>query len=143
MRNGVTLPELVLVVTLAGLLVLVGIPTYRETIDRIAVDRTAYALVAAHHRARITAILESRPSLLQFTSDSVVIRIRRGTGTALHWRGPGPAANGVALSGPTKSLVFSPTGLAMGFANGTWILQRGHTLRKVITSRLGRARIDR
>jgi prepilin-type N-terminal cleavage/methylation domain-containing protein len=141
MQNGMTLPELALAMVLVGLLVMIGIPRYRETLDRIAVDRTAYTLVAAHHSARITAILESRPSLLRFTSDSVVIRVRRQAGTVLHCRGPGPAANGVALSGPTKSLVFSPTGLAMGFSNGTWVLRRGRALRKVITSRLGRARI--
>lgn len=143
MQRGMTLPELALAMALAGLLVMIGLPKYREALDRIAVDRTAYALVAAHHRARITAILESRPSFLQFTSDSVVIRLRRGARTVPHWRMPGPAARGVALSGPSKSLMFSPTGVAMGFANGTWVLRRGRALRKVITSRLGRARIAR
>lgn len=143
MQNGMTLPELALAMALVGLLATIGIPKYQETLDRIAVDRSAYTLVVAHHRARTTAILKSRPSLLRFTPDSVVIRVRRGTGTVSHWRGPGPAARGVALSGPTKVLVFSPTGVAMGFANGTWVLRRGRAIRKVIISRLGRARIVR
>jgi prepilin-type N-terminal cleavage/methylation domain-containing protein len=143
MQRGMTLPELALALALAGMVMMIGLPKYREALDRIAVDRTAYGLVAAHHRARITAILESRPSFVQFTPDSVVIRVRHGGGTVSRWRTAGPTASGVALSGPTKPLMFSPTGVAMGFANGTWVLQRGRALRKVITSRLGRARIVR
>ena len=141
MRRGMTLPELALGIALLGLLTAIAIPKYQETLDRVAVDRSAYALVAAHQRARVAAILESQPSLLQFTPDSLVIRIRRGSGNSLYWNGPGPAARRVQLTGPGKAVVFSPTGLTMGFANGTWVLRRGQAHRRVVTSRLGRARI--
>ena len=114
MQNGMTLPELALAMALVGLLATIGIPKYQETLDRIAVDRSAYTLVVAHHRARITAILKSRPSLLRFTPDSVVIRVRRGTGTVPHWRGPGPAARGVEPHGRSHGIrqwhVGSPEG---------------------------------
>jgi len=143
MRHGMTLPELALALVLAGLLTSIAMPAFRQTLDRIAVDRAAYGLVAAHQRARVAAILESRPALLRFTADSLVIRIRRGSATPLYWTGPGPSAHGIALTGPTKALQFSPTGVTMGFANGTWTLRRGKAYRAVVLSRLGRARIVR
>ena len=55
MRHGMTLPDLALALVLAGLLTSIAMPAFRQTLDRIAVDRAAYGLVAAHQRARVAA----------------------------------------------------------------------------------------
>ncbi len=143
MRTGMTLPEAVLALVVVGLVGTIAFPKLRHTLDQVVVDRTAYALVAAHHRARVLAVTESRPTWLRFTRDSLVIRIHRKTGPVRGWSAPGPGRHRVALSGPTKWLIFSPTGLTMGFSNGRWVLRRGQAYRAVVLSRLGRARFLR
>ena len=58
-------------------------------------DAAARALVAAHLRARFTAIAEQRTTVLDLTAAWLVLRaVESPADTVLRWRAPGPRANG-------------------------------------------------
>lgn len=143
MSRGVTLIELLLALVVGSLLAALAVPRFARVRDSLAVEAAAQRLVAAHQRARLLAILQSRETLLGVRADSLVLRIVSGTDSVTHWGAPGPAADGVALSGPARPMIFSPVGLMYGVSNGTWRFTRGAARRDVIVSRLGRVRMVR
>ncbi|MFL5494667.1 MAG: GspH/FimT family protein [Gemmatimonadales bacterium] len=139
MRRGLTLIELLLVLTVTGLLFGIVLPRFATLADGLAVEQAAQHLVGAHRRARMTAILQSQPIVLTIAPESLVIRV--GSGGPESWRAAGPADEGVALAGGAKQIVFSPVGITTGLSNATFQLTRGNARRSVVVSRLGRARI--
>ncbi|MGH7628362.1 MAG: GspH/FimT family pseudopilin [Gemmatimonadales bacterium] len=143
MRRGITLPELAVVVAVAAVLAGFALPAARRFTDAIITDRAAQAIVAGHRVARFTAIMRGRRTLLTVRAESLVVRTVRGGDTLTLWVHQGPAADHVALAGPSYSLVFAPTGLPLGVSNATYQLTRGSVVRRVVVSRLGRTRIVR
>ena len=141
MRRGLTLPELVLVLALGGILLAIAVPPLVSVLDRIEVGAAAGHIVAAHRRARVMAITRSEVLVLSVDSADLTIR-QRGT-TAPLWSEPGPAASGISLAGPTRRFTFSPEGFSLGLSNATLHLSRGAATRSVVVSRLGRVRIAR
>lgn len=139
MQRGTTLPELVLALVILGLLLAIAVPRLDRATDGLAVGYAAGDIVAAHRRARITAILESRVVELTINSNDLAIR-PRGASADL-WHGRGPAARQVAVTGTPKKLLFSPIGLSLGVSNATFRLSRGASTRTVVVSRLGRVRV--
>jgi Tfp pilus assembly protein FimT len=141
MRRGATLMELALALAITGLLLGIALPRLATMADGLAVDAAARDIIAAHGRARITAILRSRVVELTIGADELAIR-PRGDPTDL-WHSTGPAARQVVLAGPPKILTFSPVGISTGLSNASFRLTRGGASRTVIVSRLGRVRITR
>jgi prepilin-type N-terminal cleavage/methylation domain-containing protein len=141
MRHGLTLPELVLVLALGGILLAIAVPPLVRVLDRIEVGAAAGHIVAAHRRARVMAITRSQVLVLSIDSAQLTIQ-QRGTTTPL-WSEPGPAANGISLGGPMRQFTFSPEGFSLGLSNATLHLSRGAAARSVVVSRLGRVRITR
>jgi prepilin-type N-terminal cleavage/methylation domain-containing protein len=139
MRRGATLIELLLVLVILGILTAIAEPRLRGFNDRLAVDRAAVAIVSAHRRARIIAILQSR--IVELTISAAELSIRPRGATADIWRAPGPAAEGVTLTGPSHVIAFSPIGMSIGLSNASFPLSRGTASRTVVVSRLGRVRI--
>jgi prepilin-type N-terminal cleavage/methylation domain-containing protein len=139
MRRGFTLIEIVLVLVVMGLAFGIALPRLNALQNSLAVSRAAEEIVAAHRRARVIAVLRSRPVVLSVSADTLTIRLE-GASTDV-WGGSGPAADGVLLSGPTRRITFSPVGLAMGISNASFPLSRGSATRTVIVSRLGRIRV--
>ncbi|HEX3234731.1 MAG TPA: GspH/FimT family pseudopilin [Gemmatimonadales bacterium] len=139
MRRGITLIELLLVLIVTGLLSAIALPRFATLADDLAVEAAARHLVGAHRRARMIAILESRPVVLTIAPDSLVIRL--GSAGPQSWRASGPVADGVALAGGAKQIVFSPVGVTAGLSNASFQLTRGGASRTVVVSRLGRVRI--
>ena len=91
MRRGLTLIELLLVLTVSGLLFGIALPRFATLADGLAVEQAAQHLVGAQRRARITAILESRQIVLTIAPESLVIR--PGSGGPGSWRAPGPCCS--------------------------------------------------
>jgi prepilin-type N-terminal cleavage/methylation domain-containing protein len=141
MRHGLTLPELVLVLALGGILLAIAVPPLVSVLDRIEVGAAAGHIVAAHRRARVMAIIRSQVLVLSIDSAQLTIQ-QRGTTPPL-WSEPGPAASGVSLAGPMRQFTFSPEGFSLGLSNATLHLSRGAATRSVVVSRLGRVRITR
>lgn len=142
LNRGFSLPELVLVLVILGGLTAIALPPIRTLLDGITVENGARQIRAAHFRARMHAVAYGQVTLLDLGADSIRIRSVSGTDTVLTWQGPGPAADGLTLSGPAHPLVHSPLGLTMGVSNGTWHLTYRAASRDVIVSRLGRLRIQ-
>jgi prepilin-type N-terminal cleavage/methylation domain-containing protein len=140
MRTGYTLLEVALVLVIIGLLLGIAVPrfaTFRDTLD---VEQAAQTIASAHRRARITAILNSRLTVLSVGPDSLTIGPPDSAAT---WGAAGPRASGIRLEGPMRQIVFSPVGVTMGVSNASFRLSRGVSSRSVIVSRLGRVRIQR
>lgn len=140
-QHGASPLELIVVILAGSILLGTVVPSTRATLDRLAVAGAARDIAASHTRARMTAVLESRTTLLTVTADSIIIRVVAGTDTVVRSANGGPSAQGVALSGPTRAMRFSPVGIMMGVTNGTWRLSRNAAARNVVVSRLGRVRI--
>ena len=139
MRNAFTLPELMLVLAVVGILVGIAIPSLSQAVNRIEVHAAAAHLIAAHQRARMMAVVKGQ--VLTLAIDSAALSIaQRGSSTVL-WTEPGPAASGVSLPGPTRRFTFAPEGFTLGLSNASLHLVRGAATRTVVFSRLGRVRL--
>jgi type II secretion system protein H len=141
MRKAFTLPELMLVIALAGILTALALPLLSGAMDRIEVEGALNRLIAAHQRARIMAITRGQVVLLSIDSTRLIISSQGGTDSL--WSDIGPASAGVELAGPARQFTFSPQGITLGLSNATLQLSRGSTTRALVISRLGRIRIVR
>jgi Tfp pilus assembly protein FimT len=142
-RRGASPLEVLVVVVIAALLLGAVIPMARASLDGLAVAGEARRIASAHLRTRLIAIMESRTALFTVRADSLIIRVVVGADTTVRWAERGPAAQEVALAGPTRPMRFSPVGIMAGVTNGTWRLTRGAAARNVVVSRLGRVRVVR
>jgi type IV fimbrial biogenesis protein FimT len=143
MRRGTTLPELLTVLALLGVLLALGLPASGALLDRLRVEQATSAIAAAHARARMVALAEQRVILLTLAADSLVLRaVESATDTVERWRGDGPARFGVEAAGLPRQLGFAPSGVAFGVANGSYTLSRGGARKQVIVSRYGRVRVQ-
>lgn len=143
MRHGITLVELLIVMTLVSLVGMITLPRLSRPLASLRVEQEAHRIAAAHTRARMIAVTSSRVTLLRITPDSMTIGTVEGPDTLVQWRGPGPSAAGVGLAAPDRTLLFAPVGITYGLSNGTWTLSYRGVVRRVIVSRLGRVRIQR
>jgi prepilin-type N-terminal cleavage/methylation domain-containing protein len=139
MRRAFSLPELLLVIAVVGILFGIALPSLTRAVDRVEVHAAAAHLVAAHQRARMMAVAKGQ--VLTLTMDSAALTISQPSSSTVLWSEPGPAASGVLLPGPTRHLTFAPEGFTLGLSNASLHLVRGSASRTVVFSRLGRARL--
>ncbi|MBA3258712.1 MAG: GspH/FimT family pseudopilin [Gemmatimonadales bacterium] len=139
MRHGFTLPEILMVLAILGLVMGIATPRMVALRDSLAVEQEAHRVVAAHRRARITSVVRGRPAVLTVGPDSMGIRVAGDPADT--WGAQGPAASGVALAGPIRRMTFSPVGFTTGLSNASFNLSRGSARRTVVVSRLGRLRM--
>lgn len=143
MPRGTTLLELLLALLIAGLLATLAAPAAGALRDRLRTHEAAALVAGAHARARLLAAVEHRAVVLTLTADSLVLRaVETPADTVERWRAPGPSASGVTVSGFPRRIGFAPSGVAFGFANGTYRFTRGAAWREVIVSRYGRVRME-
>ena len=142
MRRGFTLVETLLVIAIMAIVTAAAGPRLGSLLDRQRVSAAASAIVDAHTRARIRAVLESRVTLLDVRADSIILSVSVPGGSTPVWSAPGPATHGVTLTAPSRSVTFAPTGIAMGVSNVTFTLTRGTATKRVVVSRLGRVRVQ-
>ncbi len=137
MRRGVTLPELMVVLVLLGILAGMLVPRIGGWLDRLAVDRAAVELASFYHRARFAAVFRSRRVRLEFGPDSLRAVYETVTeSTAL--TAPGPARHGVSLRVSRPVIRIHPNGVGWGAANTKLVLWRGAAAESLTTSRIGR-----
>jgi prepilin-type N-terminal cleavage/methylation domain-containing protein len=141
MKSGFTLVEIALTLAVAGLLLGIALPRFSALKQGVAVESAAQSIVAAHRRARITAIVHGRPAILSVAARTLHITLV-GAGQP-HWSSPGPEKDGVTLAGPPRDLTFSPLGITTGLSNASFHLSLGSASRTVVVSRLGRVRVLR
>lgn len=137
MRRGVTLPELLTVVVIVGLLCAMALPPLAHGLDRIAVDATVDRYTALHETTRQLAIVRS--SLAKLEIDTAQRSAALSVEGAAAWdtieiRSLGDAA--VSTSQP--AVTFSPMGYGWGLSNTTIVVTRGSVAETLTVSRTGR-----
>jgi len=140
--RGLTLLEMLLTLSVLGLLLGLAAGTAGRWADRARVELATAQLLDAYRRTRSVARAWGRPAELVITADSLVVRAVWHAESTEVWRGPGPAQAGVALSPTVHITQFLPSGGAGGVANVTHLLVRGAARRQVVVSRLGRIRVS-
>lgn len=137
-RRGVTLPELLLAMTVALLLAAIASSSLAGALAAASVRAARSELRAAIDRARTMAVVLEESVALSFDGSDWVVRADSDPGAGL--RLPGPAVRGVAVEGMRTPLVFGPSGLATGVANRTVTFRRNEQILRLVISRLGRVR---
>ncbi len=110
-RSGFSLTELLIAVTLLGLLLAISAPRVQEAAARQSVRSARAAVTSVYARARIFAVQNRVPVTVRFTDSSVWITTRRGAG--LDTLGGVTALGqgfGVSVGAP-GSIVISPIGM--------------------------------
>ena len=138
MRHGFTVPELLIVLTIAGVVMAIAIPNARAGLDRVSVRSAASDVRATLNYARMLAMAGGVPVAVDVDSVAGTLRVRRADERVLT-RGIGPA-HGVRLGRTRDSLAYDPRGFGRGAANLSILLRRGTSVETVFVSRLGRVR---
>jgi prepilin-type N-terminal cleavage/methylation domain-containing protein len=137
MNRGVTLVEVLMVVTLVGVLSALGVPRVFRAQDRIAVARATSEVASFYHAARYGAILRARMVRIEFGAEALRAVYEGVTDSTFLLR-PGPGRHGVSLAASRAEVRVSPNGMGYGAANTTLILRRGTAADTLTMSRLGR-----
>lgn len=141
MRHGVggtTLPELLVVVTIIGVLATVALARTSVLHDRMSVRAAATETVATFALARRWSL--SRAARTAVTIDTARARlVVRSYADTIATRRLGDS-HGVTLTASRDSMAYTPNGLGYGASNLTLVLRRGAAAETVVVSRLGRVR---
>lgn len=137
-RRAVTLPELLLVVVLLGILTGVGSTRLVATANGAALREAKAQLLRALDAARGAAIRLGQP--VELRSEGGALQLITGPGPVTIWQIPGPSRLGVTLQGLASPIRFGAAGVAIGASNRTLHLRRGGDTVEVVLSRLGRIR---
>ena len=138
LRPAYSLIEVVLVITIIGLITLMGLHQLHVFLDRIATRdavRDAGALVA---RARDEAVALHAPVSMRIDTISASIDLRSRGAALLH--SPLGDEHGISLTTSRDSITFDLRGLGYGPANLTLVARRGSARDTLVVSRLGRVR---
>ena len=137
-RRAVTLPELLLVLALAGVAMAVGLRPLRHHLDRLATRAAASEAALTLAEARRTALAQHAPvGVLVDTARGTLTLLLRGAPIAVH---PLGETHGVSLGATRDSLAYDARGLGFGAANLSLVIRRGAAVETVVVSRLGRIR---
>lgn len=140
MRRGTTLLDLILALTVLGILLAIGASRGTAVVDAARVRVVTSQLVGAIEAARGSAVRLGGSVTLHLDDPRWEVRRLLGADTLVTWHIPGHQQAGVTLAGAGAPIRFGPAGLAMGVANRTFVLSRGTVTRTVVLSRLGRVR---
>jgi len=138
MRAGQTLPELLTVLTIIGVLSAIAAPNVKAARDQAVVRDGITELAAALNSARAAALRRDARAVAAFDTARGEARVIVERDTLLV-RQVG-AELGVTLSASRDSVVYGPSGRGYGAANTTLIVRRGAVEDTITVSRLGRVR---
>lgn len=136
--RGVTLPEMLIVLTIVGVVMAIAIPNAKASLDRVSVRAASSDVRATLNYARMLAMAGGLAVAVDIDSAAGTLRVRRGDERIL-MRPVGPA-HGVRLGRTRDSLTYDPRGFGRGAANLSILVRRGASVETVFVSRLGRVR---
>jgi hypothetical protein len=126
MRRGVTIIEIVVVLSLITLVVAMVVPTFARLRDGIAVRNATAEATSAFATARG---VDQPPGFITVTVGGEVL-LRRNL----------EEAYGVTLSSTRDSTAYSALGHGFGAANLSFVIARGNVAETIFVSREGRVR---
>jgi prepilin-type N-terminal cleavage/methylation domain-containing protein len=143
--KGFTVIEMLLVITILGIVTLIGLPRMSAGRSSASVRGARTTLVNMLARTRIAAMETSRITLLKIDGNNAVIlmrpRLLPGAGNADTLGAVAPLGDsyGVSVTATIDSVRFDPRGLATGFGTGTtFLLARNGFTETVRVDGLGR-----
>jgi type IV fimbrial biogenesis protein FimT len=139
MQKGFTLVEAMIVLAVVGVLTALATPRVAGWMDRLAVMRSVQGFQTFYNAARMGAVYQSSRVRVSITPDSLVA-VSEGDPDSVIVRLHGPATYGVSLQVSRRVIRLYPTGIGLGAANTTVVLQRGAIVESLTISRLGRLR---
>ena len=138
MAHGATLPELVVVTLIIGVMASIVTPPARRTLDRIAVTGAAQRYSTIHESARQSAI--ARSALVRYelarVGSSIALAVRKPNGrwdTLAVW-----TLGQVNVESGQRIVTFNPLGLGAGASNTRIVFSRGQAAETLTVSRTGR-----
>jgi len=137
-REGYTILELVIVVTISAIVLAIAIPPWRRMLDQISVHAAAGDVAAMLSTARAIALAGHAAVAVDIDSVNGILRVSRGPETLVA-RNIGQT-HGVQVGRTRDSLTYDPRGLGRGAANLSIVLRRRVAAETVFVSRLGRVR---
>jgi prepilin-type N-terminal cleavage/methylation domain-containing protein len=138
MRRGTTVPELIVVLTIVGVLVTITIGRTAALRDRASVRAAASETVATFALARRWSLSRASRTAITFDTSAATLIVRSYADTIT--RRSLRSSHGVGLSASRDSMAYAPNGLGYGASNLTLVLRRGDAAETVFVSRLGRVR---
>ena len=138
MRRGTTLPELLVVVTIVGVLATVAMGRVTALRDRMSVRSAATETVATFALARRWSVSRATRTAIEIDTAAASLVVRSFADTLAHRRLA--SAHGVRISASRDSMAYSPNGLGYGASNLSLVLRRGSSAETIFVSRLGRVR---
>ena len=138
-RCGATLFELVVLVTLVGILAGFSLPPFKRGYDRLETRSAAQEALTAFFVARASAIAAGKPADVIIDATRARLRVVTGDDTVLAI--PVGTRHGVAVAASRQSMTYTASGLGYGGANLRVIVSRGAAAETVYVSREGRARL--
>lgn len=137
MHRGVSLVELLVVLTIVAILLGLLAPRWAVQRDRLAVHRATTEVAGFYTAARYAALVRARQVRLEF--DGAVLRaVYEGGVDSTFLVRAGPERHGVTLAASRGVIRIGPDGLGFGAANTRLVLHRGAAADTLTTSRLGR-----
>ena len=137
-ETGFTLLELLLVVTIIGVLTGVALPRTRRLLDSIATRGAASDAVNMIELARHVAMARGERVSVDIGAAPARLTMRAGNDT-IRTRDEN-AIHGVRFAATRTPVVFSQLGMGFGVSNLTLVVTRGQAAETVTVSRLGRVR---
>jgi prepilin-type N-terminal cleavage/methylation domain-containing protein len=138
MQRGSTLPEVLLVLTIMGILSAIAIPKTVRWRDRMSVRSAALETVATFAVARRWSLSRSSRTAVTLDTVAATLTVRSYADTIA--RRNLAASHGVTLSTSRDSMAYTPNGLGYGASNLTIVVRRGSAAESIVVSRLGRVR---
>jgi prepilin-type N-terminal cleavage/methylation domain-containing protein len=136
-RRGVTLTELLLVLTLLGVMLAASVPRIASALDGAQLRQARSELLGALDASRGAAIRLGAPVLV--SGNSGLVRVST-TDSATIWQRHLAPSTPLRLAGLETPIRFGPAGIAVGVANRTLRLAGRNDTLTVVLSRLGRIR---
>ncbi len=140
-RRAVTLVELLLALTLIGVILGIGTASLAGVGNRATLRGALVGLMGSLDAARGAAVRLGEPVTL--TSDATLVTVVGSSDTSAIQRSNLAADRPLGLAGLASPIRFGPAGIAIGVSNRTLRLAAHQDTLKVILSRLGRIRQSR
>lgn len=130
--------ELIFTMAVAAIVAGFGFVRLAAVTDAATTNEAVQRIVAALDAARGAAVRLDGVAIIELSDSAYTVRVVQGADTVAAWKAPGSQRDGVTLRGVGAPMRFGPSGIAVGAANRTLVVEKGSAQRRIVLSRLGR-----